>query len=43
LFLANLEKAANRFETWMEERAPGHLAAMRQMMKQMAPQTSKAV
>ncbi|HKD91800.1 MAG TPA: hypothetical protein VKB56_07845 [Terriglobales bacterium] len=44
LFLANLEKAAKRFETWVEERAPGSLAAMRQMMKQMAAQahTGKA-
>jgi hypothetical protein len=42
LFLANLEKAAKRFETWIEERAPGHLAAMRQMMKQMAAQSAKA-
>ena len=40
LFLANLEKAAKRFETWVEERAPGSLAAMRQMMKQMAAQTN---
>src|SRR5215472_17816710 len=39
LFLANLEKAAKRFETWVEGRAPGSLAAMRQMMKQMAAQT----
>jgi hypothetical protein len=42
LFLAHLEKAAKRFETWIEERAPGHLAAMRQMMKQMATQASQA-
>jgi hypothetical protein len=42
LFLANLEKAADRFETWIEDRAPGHVAAMRQTMTQMAPQTSKA-
>jgi len=42
LYLANLEKAANRYELWMEGRAPGHIAAMRQMMKQMAPHTSKA-
>ncbi len=42
LFLAHLEKAANRYEAWMEKRAPGSLAAMRQMMKQMAPQASKA-
>src|SRR6202521_3793912 len=42
LFLANLEKAAKRYETWIEERAPGHIEAMRQMMKQMVPQASKA-
>ena len=42
LYLANLEKAANRYETWIEGRAPGLIAAMRQMMKQMAPHTSKA-
>ncbi len=42
LFLANLEKAANRYETWSEGRAPGHIAAIRQMMKQTAPQASKA-
>ncbi len=38
LFLANLEKAANRYEAWAEKRVPGHVAAMRQMMKQMAEQ-----
>lgn len=42
LFLANLEKAAIRFEAWSEKRAPGHLQAMRQMMKQMATQAGKA-
>ena len=42
LFLAHLEKAANRYETWIEDRAPGLIAAMRQMMKQMAAQASKA-
>ena len=42
LFLANLEKAANRFETWIERRAPGHIEAMRQMMKQFASQAGKA-
>jgi hypothetical protein len=42
LYLANLEKAAIRYEAWSEEHAPGHLAAMRQMMKQMSPPTSKA-
>src|SRR4026209_485096 len=28
--LANLEKAAQRFEVWSEQKAPGHIAAMRQ-------------
>jgi len=41
LFLAHLEKAANRYETWIEARSPGHLAAMRQWMKQMRAQTAK--
>jgi hypothetical protein len=38
LFLAHLEKAAARFETWIEGRAPGHIAAMRQLMGTMRPQ-----
>jgi hypothetical protein len=38
LFLANLEKAAVRFEEWSEKRTPGHLNAMRQFMKQMTEQ-----
>lgn len=38
LFLSNLEKAAERFEAWSEDRTPGHLAAMRQMMAQMQKQ-----
>ena len=45
LFLANLEKAAERFEAWSNSRTPGAIAAMRQMMKQMQPQrtaTAKA-
>ena len=42
LFLANMEKAANRYETWIETRSPGHLAAMRQFMKQMGSQATKA-
>lgn len=42
LFLAHLEKAANRFETWMEKRAPGSIAAMREMMRQMRPKVNKA-
>jgi len=37
-FLAHTEKAAKRFEAWMETRSPGHIAAMRQFMKQMSPQ-----
>ena len=32
--LANLEKAAQRYEAWSERRAPGHIAAMRKMMQQ---------
>jgi hypothetical protein len=42
LFLAHLEKAAHRYEAWSEARMPGHLAAMRQMMKQMREQTATA-
>jgi hypothetical protein len=38
LFLTNLEKAAQRFEAWMEKRSPGTIVAMRQMMKQMRSQ-----
>jgi hypothetical protein len=32
--LANMEKAAQRFEAWSEKRAPGSIAAMREWMKQ---------
>ena len=42
LFLSNLEKAAKHYETWIEKRVPGHIAAMRHMMEQMALQASKA-
>jgi hypothetical protein len=42
LFLAHLEKAAKRYEAWIEKRAPGHIAAMRQMMAQFAAQAGKA-
>jgi len=42
LFLAHLEKAANRYEAWIEQREPGHLAAKRQMVAQFAAQTPKA-
>ena len=41
-FLANLEKAAQRYEVWIESRSPGHIAGMRQFMKQMEAQLSKA-
>jgi len=41
-FLANLEKAAKRYETWIESRSPGNLAAMREMMKQMRPKGKAA-
>ena len=32
--LANLEKAAKRYEEWAEKRSPGNIAAMREYMKQ---------
>ena len=41
-FLAHMEKAAQRYETWIESRSPGHIAAMRQFMKQMRPQAATA-
>jgi hypothetical protein len=41
-FLAHTEKAAKRYETWMEARNPGNLAAMREWMKNMRPQSGKA-
>jgi hypothetical protein len=41
-FLAHLEKAAQRYETWIERRSPGHLAAMRQFMAAMRTQTATA-
>ena len=41
-FLAHLEKAAQRYETWIESRSPGHVAAMRQFMKQMRVQQAAA-
>ena len=37
-FLAHMERAAQRFEAWMENRSPGHIAAVRQFMQQMTPQ-----
>ncbi len=41
-FLAHLEKAAKRYEAWIESRSPGHIAAMRELMKQMRSQLAKA-
>jgi hypothetical protein len=41
-FLGNLEKAAQRFEAWSEKRSPGHIAAMRQWMKQARAKTKAA-
>ena len=41
-FLAHLEKAAQRYETWIESRSPGHIAGMRQFMKQMRTQLASA-
>jgi hypothetical protein len=32
--LSHLERAAKRFEQWKEERSPGHIAMMREYMKQ---------
>jgi hypothetical protein len=42
LFLAHLEKTANRYETWIEKRAPGHVAGMREWMKQLRTQAKHA-
>jgi hypothetical protein len=41
LYLAEMEKAAQRYEAWIESRSPGHIAAMREWMKQMRAQTAK--
>jgi hypothetical protein len=40
--LANLEKAAKRFEEWAEQRSPGHVAAMREYMQQERAKTKSA-
>lgn len=42
LFLAHVEKAAKRFEEWIESRSPGQVAAMRQFMNQMQAHSGKA-
>ena len=41
-FLAHLEKVAQRYESWMERRSPGNVAAMRQYMQQMRAQSAPA-
>ncbi len=41
-FCGNMEKAAQRYEAWMESRSPGHIAAMREFIKQMRSQMAKA-
>jgi hypothetical protein len=41
-FLEHLEKATARYETWIESRNPGHIAGMREWMKQMRPSPAKA-
>lgn len=40
--LANLEKAAQRFEAWSESRSPGHIAAIREFMQQQRTPTAAA-
>jgi len=40
--LVNLEKAAQRYESWSERRSPGHVAALRQFMQQMRRQSATA-
>src|ERR1700687_1880628 len=41
-FLAPLEKTAQPHDGWIESRSPGHIAGMREFMKQMRPQPAKA-
>jgi hypothetical protein len=38
----HIEKAAQRYEAWMEKTSPGHGARMREFMKQMRGQMTKA-
>jgi len=42
LYLAEMEKAAERYEAWIAKRSPGHIEAMREFMKQMFAQQKKA-
>jgi len=41
-YLANMEQVAHRYEKWIEARSPGHIAKMREFMKQMQAQLKKA-
>jgi hypothetical protein len=41
-YLANMERAAQRYESWSESRTPGHIHAMRQFMQQMRTQFAAA-
>ena len=41
-FLVNLEKAALRYESWIEKRSPGNIEAMQKMMKQMRTQLTSS-
>ena len=41
-YLAQMEKAAQHYEAWIEKRSPGHIEAMREFMKMMRTQMSKA-
>lgn len=40
-FLAHLEKAGTRYETWIEARSPGSVAAMREFSKQLRAKMGK--
>src|ERR1044072_1407798 len=40
--LSNLEKAAQRYEAWSEQRSPGSIAAMRQLRHQESTKTTAA-
>jgi len=41
LMLAQMEKAAQRYEEWTNKRAPGHLEAMRQFSQRMRAEATK--
>jgi hypothetical protein len=41
-FLGHLENVAQRYESWIEGRSPGHVAAMRQFMQQTRAQSEPA-